>query len=78
MTNADTNTNTNFANPLARTSPLGGRSGVAIASIAPLVALVLFLAFGFAGGWSWSWVFFLIIPVSGIAVYGLGYSNRRR
>lgn len=58
-------------NPLARKAPLGGRTGVAIASIVPLAALVLFLIFGLLGGWSWSWAFFLLIPISGIVVYGL-------
>lgn len=61
-----------FENPLARAHPLGGRTGVAIASIVPLIALALFFIFGFSGGWSWSWVFFLLIPISGIVVYGLG------
>lgn len=66
-----------YTNPLARRTPLGGRAGVAIASLVPLVATVLFLAFGIAGGWSWSWLFFLLIPVSGIVVYGLrGGSGR--
>ena len=66
-----------FANPLARKSPLGGATGVAIASIVPLLAVAFFLVFGFAGGWSWSWAFFLAIPVSGIAVYGLGGRRNR-
>ena len=67
---------TDYSNPLARKTPLGGRTGVAIASTVPLVALSLFLLFGLAGFWSWSWAFFLLIPVSGIAVYGLGYGHR--
>jgi hypothetical protein len=66
-----------FSNPLARTRPLGGRTGVAIASIVPLGAIILFLAFGATGGWSWSWMFFLLIPISGIAVYGFGAPRRR-
>jgi ABC-type dipeptide/oligopeptide/nickel transport system permease subunit len=65
-----------YANPLARKNPLGGRTGVMIVSIVPLVALVLFLAIGFlAGGWGWAWVFFLAVPIASIVVYGLG--NRR-
>jgi len=40
------------------------------------VAGFLFLVFGFLGFWSWSWAFFLLIPVAGIIVYGLG-GNRR-
>jgi hypothetical protein len=59
-----------FRNPLARSTPLGGPVGVAIASIVPIAALVLFLVFGLLGFWSWSWVFFLLIPVSAILVYG--------
>jgi fatty acid desaturase len=60
-----------YRNPLERSKPLGGPAGVAIASIVPLVALALFLIFGFLGFWSWSWLFFLLIPVSGIIVYGM-------
>jgi hypothetical protein len=60
-----------FTNPLSRATPLGGRTGVAIASITPLVALALFFIFGFTGGWSWSWVFFLLIPIVGLIVYGV-------
>lgn len=63
----------NFSNPLSRRTPLGGRTGVAIVSIVPIVALALFLLFGFTvGGWGWAWVFFLAIPVAGWVVYGLG------
>lgn len=65
-----------YSNPLARKTPLGGRTGVAIASVIPITALVLFLIFGFLGGWSWSWIFFLLIPISGIAVYGLRRGSR--
>jgi len=64
-----------YRNPLSRKRPLGGTTGVAIASIVPLVALALFLIFGFMGGWAWSWVFFLLIPIVAIAVYGLGGRN---
>lgn len=58
-------------NPLSRSTPLGGRTGVAIASLTPIVALVLFLIFGFLGGWAWSWVFFLLVPTVFIAIYGM-------
>ena len=60
-----------FRNPLERRRPLGGRVGVAIVSIVPIVALILFLVFGFLGGWAWSWIFFLTIPIAGYIVYGM-------
>ncbi|SIT66524.1 hypothetical protein [Microbacterium sp. RU33B] len=66
----------NITNPLARRSPLGGSIGVAVASIVPVLALALFLVFGLLGGWTWSWAFFLLIPVSGILVYGLRGGQR--
>jgi hypothetical protein len=54
--------------PLTRRTPLGGRTGVAVASIAPVIALVLFFGVGFlASGWAWCVIFFLLIPV----VYGV-------
>ncbi|PPF44798.1 hypothetical protein C5B85_08615 [Pseudoclavibacter sp. AY1F1] len=61
------------SNPLARKQPLGGRTGVAIVAIVPLLALAAFLLIGLlAGGWGWAWVFFLAIPISAIIVYGVG------
>ncbi len=66
-----------YRNPLARSRPLGGSVGIAIVAIVPLVALALFLLFGFlVGGWAWSWVFFLTIPVAGWIVYGMGPRSR--
>ena len=62
---------TEYSNPLARSRPLGGRTGVIIASVIPLIALALFLIFGLSGGWSWSWMFFLLIPISGTIIFGL-------
>lgn len=63
-------------NPLARKHPLGGRTGVAIVSITPIVALVLFFVFGLAGGWAWSWLFFIAIPIVSIIVYGARQPER--
>lgn len=72
-----TNNDDEFSNPLSRSRPLGGRTGVAIVSIVPIVALVLFLLLGFlAGAWAWAWVFFLAIPIAGILVYGPGGRSR--
>lgn len=72
MTNTD-----EYSNPLTRSRPLGGRTGVMIASVIPPIALALFLLFGVTGGWSWSWMFFLLIPVSGAIIFGLR-SNQNR
>jgi hypothetical protein len=42
-------------------------------ALVPLVALVLFFVFGFAGGWSWSWLFFLLVPM--VATLNSGEPN---
>jgi hypothetical protein len=65
-----------YRNPLSRSTPLGGATGVAIASVVPLAALALFLVFGFLGYWSWSWIFFLLIPLSGLLIYGFRSGGR--
>lgn len=64
-----------FRNPLTRSKPLGGPVGVAIVSIVPIAAIILAVVFGFVGSWSWSWLFFLLIPLSGIVVYGFRSGN---
>jgi hypothetical protein len=65
-------------NPLTRKEPLGGRSGIAFASIVPIICLALFLVFGFLGGWAWSWIFFLGIPIVLLVVYGPRDRSRGR
>jgi hypothetical protein len=60
------------------TRALGGRVGATIMALVPFLAVALFLLFGFTlGAWAWSWVFFLIIPVAGIIIYGPGNGSRR-
>ncbi|PPF82239.1 hypothetical protein C5B96_09810 [Subtercola sp. Z020] len=55
----------------------GGRSpGLLIVSLAPFVALVLFLITSWLFGWEYSWLWFILIPVAGVIVYGGGWSNR--
>jgi hypothetical protein len=45
----------------------------------PFVALGLFFISGFVwNGWAWGWLFFLLIPVAGIIIYGPGAQYRRR
>lgn len=47
-------------------------------ALVPFLAVALFLVFGFAGGWAWSWLFFLLVPIAGIIVYGPGADERAR
>lgn len=56
----------------ARRRPLGGSAGVVVVSVMPFVALGLFFLFGYTipDGFRWSWIFFALIPVAGIIVYG--------
>jgi len=62
-----------YRNLLARRKPLGGSLGITIVSVVPVLALALFLLFGFlTEGWGWAWVFFLAIPLAGWIVYGFG------
>lgn len=49
---------------------LGGRIGDTIMALTPFIALGLFFWTGFAGGFAWSWLWFLIIPVAAIIIYG--------
>ena len=61
------------APPPTRTSrALGGRVGDTIMALTPFIALGLFFWTGFAGGFAWSWLWFLIIPVTAIIIYGPG------
>lgn len=59
---------------MARRRPLGGSAGVIAVSISPFVALGLFFLCGYLipDGFRWSWIFFGLIPVAGIVVYGAG------
>lgn len=60
-----------YAPAPARTSrALGGRIGDTIMALTPFIALGLFFWTGFAGGFAWSWLWFLIIPVAAIIIYG--------
>ncbi|SDY69473.1 DUF1707 SHOCT-like domain-containing protein [Herbiconiux ginsengi] len=54
--------------------PLGGTLGRVIVSLSPFVALALFFLCGYLipDGFRWSWIFFVLIPVAGIIVYGAG------
>ncbi|MFB2598803.1 DUF1707 domain-containing protein [Herbiconiux sp. P17] len=58
----------------SRRQPLGGPLGRVIVSLSPFLALALFFLFGYLtpDGFRWSWIFFVLIPVAGIVVYGAG------
>jgi hypothetical protein len=53
-----------------RKRPLGGRAGTTIVALSPFVALALYILVGTQGGWGWGWLFFLLVPVTAIIVYG--------
>lgn len=62
----------------ARTSrALGGRIGDTVMALTPFLALGLFFLTGFLGGFAWAWLWFLLIPVVGIIIYGPGSDDRR-
>lgn len=58
------------AGPARTSRALGGRTGDTIMALTPFLALGLFFLFGFAGGFAWSWLWFLIIPIAAIVIYG--------
>ncbi|NYD67582.1 DUF1707 SHOCT-like domain-containing protein [Agromyces atrinae] len=59
------------------TRALGGAVGATIMALVPIVAFALFMIFGFVGSFTWSWVFFLLVPIAGIVIYGPGSAERR-
>lgn len=60
-----------------RSRALGGRIGDTIMALTPFIAVGLFFLTGFLGGFAWAWLWFLIIPIAGIIIYG-PYSDERR
>jgi hypothetical protein len=61
--------------PMGRRSrALGGRIGDTVMALSPFVALLLFFGFGFwtPNGFAWSWLWFFLIPITGIIIYGGG------
>lgn len=62
-----------------RSRALGGAWGASIMAFVPFVALGLFFISGYAwNGWAWGWLFFLLIPATGIIIYGPASDGRRR
>lgn len=56
---------------------LGGRVGATIMALTPFIAVALFFITGFNGSFAWSWLWFLLVPVVGIVIYGPGSDGRR-
>lgn len=56
---------------------LGGRIGATIMALIPFIAVALFFITGFNGSFAWSWLWFLLIPIAGIVIYGPGSEGRR-
>ncbi|MCD2443634.1 DUF1707 domain-containing protein [Agromyces sp. SYSU K20354] len=57
---------------------LGGRVGATIMALTPFIAVGLFFLFGFLGSFAWSWLWFLLVPIVGIVIYGPGSEGRSR
>ena len=57
---------------------LGGRVGATIMALTPFLAVALFFITGFNGSFAWSWLWFLLIPIMGIIIYGPGSDSRSR
>ena len=55
--------------------PLGGRAGEVAVGLSPFIALALFFLVGPGGN---AWVFFLLIPVVGVVVYGKDHDDDDR
>ena len=55
---------------------LGGRVGATIMALTPFVAVALFFLSGFLVSFVWAWLWFLLIPVAGIIIYGPGSGRR--
>lgn len=53
------------------------RNGYIIVSITPFIALILFFLTSLIWGWTYSWLWFLLVPIVGVIVYGGGYGNDR-
>ncbi|KRC51087.1 hypothetical protein ASE16_09155 [Leifsonia sp. Root227] len=50
--------------------PANRRWGLAIVSVAPFVALILFFVTSTVWGYAYSWLWFLLVPITGAIVYG--------
>lgn len=61
-----------------RQRALGSTVGATIMALTPFVALGLFLLTGHFGSYGWSWLWFLLIPIVGIIIYGPGTEYRSR
>ncbi|MDN4615354.1 DUF1707 domain-containing protein [Leifsonia sp. F6_8S_P_1B] len=56
----------------------GSRWGLLVVSIMPFIAVILFFLTGMVWGYQFSWLWFLLIPLAGALVYGVGGAQRRR
>jgi hypothetical protein len=57
---------------------LGGAVGATIMAFVPFIALGLFFLTGHFGSYAWSWLWFLLVPIAGIIIYGPGAEYRSR
>ncbi|HEX5730785.1 hypothetical protein [Microbacterium sp.] len=62
----------------SRRTPLGGRAGATIVAVVPILAAFVYLLLGLTiGAWGWAWVFFLLVPIAYLVVYGPPGSRSR-
>jgi len=54
------------------------RSAVLVSALMPFIAVGLFFLTGVAWGYQFAWLWFLLIPVTGILVYGPGSDREDR
>lgn len=62
----------------AQPEQAGSRWGLLVVSIMPFIAVILFFLTGMIWGYQYSWLWFLLIPLAGALVYGVGGVQRRR
>ncbi|MET1015780.1 MAG: DUF1707 domain-containing protein [Leifsonia flava] len=61
-----------------RVRPLGGPIGATIMALVPFIAVLLFFLAGYWGSFAWSWLWFLLVPLAGIIIYGPAAEYRSR
>lgn len=67
-----------YGAPAPQPEQPGSRWGLLVVSIMPFIAVILFFLTGMVWGYQYSWLWFLLIPLAGALVYGVGGAQRKR